>query len=181
MKLNCLGSRRFRRSSPGRSGYTLLEVLFYVSLISLFSGSFVVVLRGAYQASHDTRAMVERAAQLHRFARDWVRDVHAARSSEAVLDPSGTQRLILQNDGENEIEYQPEVDRIRRVQRQGGEVIHRETYLMGEQVDVQWQREDARPLVEARVWRVTDDEGRILRRHIAARLAANWRYAGEAP
>jgi hypothetical protein len=175
--------RRQRRWVPGRrSGYTLIEVLFYVSLIGLISGSFVAVLRGTYQASQETAGLVLRGAQWHRFARDWVDDVHSARGAEIVREGRRGVRLVLQKDEEVEVVYQGAQDRMERVERRAGEVTHRETYSFGEPVDVQWQTDESLPFLEATAWRgTTGGDERVLFRHVTARLATDWRYAGETP
>jgi type II secretory pathway pseudopilin PulG len=165
-----------------RSGYTLLEVSLYVTFIGVLGASFVSVLRGAYRAQQETATMLHQSAQLHRFSQDWVRDVHAARQSVVVRNDSGEERLQLVADGDNTVEYWAAGDVIRRVQRQDDELVHQETYKIGDATELEWVLDDPGDFVEARLWRITlSDAGRVLRRQFIARLAANWRFAEETP
>ena len=164
------------------SGYTLLEVSLYVTLVGVLGASFVSVLRGAYRAQQEATTMLHESAQLHRFSQDWVGDIRAARHAEVVRNDSGKERLQLALEGDNTVEYWAAGDVIRRVHRQDDELVHQETYKMGDSTQLEWVLGDSGDFVEARLWRLTlGDASRVPRRQFIARLAANWRFAEETP
>lgn len=168
-----------RRSShrERRAGYSLIEMVLYISLVGLFSPLFAVLLQRAGQAGHDTTMMLLDARQLYRFHRDWTEDVHAALRADLLVDDpdSGTLRLEL-GDG-TVVQYLWDHDRIRRRQWDDETLMHQEAYVLDNPLEVEWVVGRADGLLEVRLWRpIPSGPSHSLHRQIVARIGSQHHF-----
>jgi hypothetical protein len=177
MKRRNADAKGTRSHGGWRAGYTLIEMVLYISMVGFFSSLFAVLLHRANQARHETTTMLLDARQLHRFHRDWTEDVHAATEAELLPIDANHVKLRLQLHDGTFVEYLLDLDRIRRHQWSGDALIHQEAYVVDDPLEVEWILEQSDGLLEVKLWEPnTERQPHSLRRQIVARLGSQRRY-----
>lgn len=129
------------RQSLGRRGYTLLEMLFVISLSSVLIGGVAVLLAELWRAQDSIDDQNTALNSVVRMAQQFRTDVHQATAVEfsataaETRSPPFTIALSMQQ----KVEYRSEVGRIVRVLHSGDEIKQRESYSLPADASVKWQ------------------------------------------
>jgi prepilin-type N-terminal cleavage/methylation domain-containing protein len=151
-------TRTAREIARGRAaGFTLVEMLMVISLLSIVLCTVGVIfhgLRSAQRAIGDHQTAID---GITRLAEQFREDVHSAASAEILaggadaaaataepVEEKGSPRdmLKLSQPNESEIDYQFDGGRVTRVVRSGDQITQRESYGLPERCQVQWLLDD---------------------------------------
>lgn len=133
-------------------GFTLLEVIVAISLVSVVMGGATVLLQGVWRVEHSVRHHQADLAGAFRLSESFRNDVHATQPDMVSLARSttGTATLVLRLPDERIVEYTAGAAQVERIARRGSEVLHRDTFLLKPESTVEWQlaaADDASPLI----------------------------------
>jgi prepilin-type N-terminal cleavage/methylation domain-containing protein len=122
------------RSTPVRDGFTLLEAMVALTVLSVVLASAAIALNTIYRAEETVRRHRRTAENLSRLELRLRRDVHRADRLHFVEDEQadgGDRRALrLEMGGEELIEYHAVDDRVRRETRRGEEMLQRDTFYI---------------------------------------------------
>lgn len=124
-RFNRAARRPGRPPHVSRRGYSLVEALVVISINSVLMAVALTLLATLLKSERDGRQHFERTRSLVRLADDLRHD--AATAERAESDPSEP-TLRLQSPKDRTIEFTCDGDRIRRVEREGASIRHREAY-----------------------------------------------------
>lgn len=88
------------RSRRGQAGFTLVELLIVLTLVSVIGGVVVSALVSSMQSTRDTQARVGAMAELQRAAENVTREVRAACPVVGPVLDDSTITAAIQRDGE---------------------------------------------------------------------------------
>lgn len=138
---NRLGTDEWRRARRHAPGFTLVEVVIAVSMVSFVMGGAAVLLQGVWRVERSTRHHAQNLAADFRLAESFRSDMHLADTSAAAPlagVESANQLALTLVDGRT-VEYTADLAQVERVVRRGGEIISRDTFLLKPQATVRWQ------------------------------------------
>lgn len=143
--------RRWRR------GYSLIEVLMAVAIVSMVMTAVAVAMQAMYNVDRQLKDNAAHGQVVRRLSLQLRSDAHMA-SDVALLDaedePAGV-LLTLPAAGEV-IEYQSNAGRVIRTRRRELEELGREVYSLGKTTTVHWRIvESPSPIVELKMVRPT--------------------------
>jgi prepilin-type N-terminal cleavage/methylation domain-containing protein len=141
-----------RQSRPAlRRGVSLIELLVVISIASVIIGLCVTTIHLLLRSERDQSRDVRTAAIVSRLAEVYREDVHATSQSEIVVDAEHAQ-LILTDPPGREIVYTADEHLLRRVERLGGALVHRDVFCFPPESRIRFAREES-----PRIVRVTID------------------------
>jgi prepilin-type N-terminal cleavage/methylation domain-containing protein len=110
-------------ANSNRRGYTLIELMLVIVLVSLVLGSVAALLGGAFRAN---RTMQNHRSAMHavqRLAEQFREDIHGAASVEAV-----DQKLAINLPEEKIAVYELKQNIVERTVTSAGKVVHRDGF-----------------------------------------------------
>jgi prepilin-type N-terminal cleavage/methylation domain-containing protein len=130
-----------KQGEAQRRGFTLLEVIVAISMVSVVMGGAAVLLQGVWRVERSVRHHQVDLAGAFRLSESFRNDVHAAQPDKVSLARSatGTAKLVLTLPDERIVEYTAGAAQVERIARRGSEVLHRDTFLLKPESTVQWQ------------------------------------------
>jgi type II secretory pathway component PulJ len=135
----------------GRRGYSLVETLVAIALVTAAFGTVIVTLEGMFRSSRQVRSEAEAQLDLERFAARFRADAHEASSVEAERagEEGETAALVLVLPEGRAVRYAIEPAGVRRVLSRGETVEHRDTYRLPRSSAAGWrvQKDRLRPRV----------------------------------
>ena len=135
------------RPARRRRGYTLVECLVALSLLSVTLTTVALTLHTLYQADHRLRDELAYESELERFTAQLRTDAHPA--VEATIDSSTVEvsaadSLELSLGADRTIQYSILPERIERTAHQADTVRHRESYRLPPSASAKWQMQEDR-------------------------------------
>ncbi|MFV1968437.1 MAG: type II secretion system protein J [Pirellulaceae bacterium] len=138
---------RLRNRVRARPGYTLVEMMVVMSIVSLLLSSVGVALHSLFRVDQHLRQGVVQAMLLTRVSLTLRGDAHEADS--ATTD--GPSRVVLAYADDRTVAYAYDAEKARlvRLVRQGDKIQHREVYRLPKDAAVSWRTEkvEAKTLV----------------------------------
>ena len=128
----------FQQRLNHRQGTSLIEMLIVISVWSVVIGVLAVLL-GQLLPGNVARAAVEQQDALARLQRQFASDVREA-TSDQMPEEEGKEAVRLLFDENHSVSYVLGERDLRRLERRGGEVVSREAYRLGSQVQVRVDR-----------------------------------------
>ena len=115
-----------------RRGYTLVETLVVIAVLSVVLGSVTLSLHAMYRSARHMRDALARYQQLERLAIQFRVDVHQAVSATANNpdDPKVLHQLQLMLGDKRTVDYRLLETRIDRIVHNGGDLEHQDTYYI---------------------------------------------------
>lgn len=175
--------RRTRQTRiGGRGGYSLVEMLVMMTIVSFVLTSVGIALHSLFRTDRNLRNHIVQDTVLARLSLQLRRDAHRSAAAELVEGDRGASRLTFSmSDGEI-VAYSTESQRIVRVASRGEDVLHREVYALPDRSQVRWELETQRnpPLLALEIVHSTgaiegaDDA--LRRKHFDAVVGLNREY-----
>lgn len=130
-----------------RRGYSLIETLVAIALITTTFSTIVVTLDGMFRASRGVRGEAESQLDLERFAARFRGDAHEALSVESKQEggESGAGTLAFALADGRTARYTIEPGGVGRVLSGGEKAEHRDTYRLPRYVAATWRLQTDRP------------------------------------
>ncbi|NLX97823.1 MAG: hypothetical protein GXY83_16795 [Rhodopirellula sp.] len=131
-----------------RRGYSLIETLAAMTLVTTTFTAVAVSLHQMYRSTRSVQDELSMELELGRFAIQFRADAHQALSVEmedSVKTKTDSQTLSLVLPDERTVHYVLQPRRIDRTVRRGAEARHRETYRLPRWFAPRWQLEPERP------------------------------------
>ena len=141
---------------PGRPGYSLIEVLLAVGIVSMTLSAIAVSLQAMYRAERTLKANAVHGQTVPRLALQLRKDTHAAGTATLLnaTDPSAGVLLTLPT-SDDTVEYQSAAGRVMRTRRRGEVELGREIYALDKTTTLQWRTiESPSPRVELEIDRL---------------------------
>jgi type II secretory pathway pseudopilin PulG len=129
----------FQQRLNHRHGTSLIEMLIVISVWSVVIGVLAVLLGQLLRAGNVARAAVEQQVALARLQRQFASDVREA-TSDQMPEEEGKEAVRLLFDENHSVSYVLGERDLRRLERRGGEVVSREAFRLGSQVQVRVDR-----------------------------------------
>jgi prepilin-type N-terminal cleavage/methylation domain-containing protein len=123
---------------PFRRGYTLVEMMFAITLTSIVLATVGVMLHGVFRVQRTMADHTQFLDHLSRLAEQFRNDVHQAQS----VEPAGQSCVVSFRDGK-QIEYRVAADGISRTVRRGKEILGRDTHFLPIEFAGQWKLDAA--------------------------------------
>ena len=137
-------------------GYSLIEVLVAVGIVSMVMTAAAVALQTMYRVDRQMKDNMAYEQVSPRMSLQLRSDVHSANDVTMLEGPNETDglSLLLATTGET-IEYRSEVGRIVRTRRREEKVLGREVYYLGKTATFRWTKTSLpSPQVELEIVRV---------------------------
>jgi prepilin-type N-terminal cleavage/methylation domain-containing protein len=143
-----------------RRGYTLVELLVVISIVTVALTSVAVALHSLFQVDKQLRQELADAATLTRLAARLRSDAHGAEKAELMAGQTGTGGAAFTAQDGRRIEYREESRRLVRTARRGDNVEHRDVFALPDHASAAWKigKEGATTLVSLAI---TQQRGRI--------------------
>lgn len=116
----------YSRRAGGRAGKTLVEMLVLMLILNVIVALGATTLIGAMRAEQQVRRGSVQQRALAQLSRSFRRDAHRALACEV------SEECEFTLPGGQSIHYRQAAPRIAREIRRGGEVVHRDTFLLGD-------------------------------------------------
>lgn len=130
-----------------RPGNTLVEMVIVVTVLSFVLSAAALSLHLLYRSESQLREELRTTRNLDRLSRRWREDVHAAVSAQQVDSsgegPSATAGIDVVLPGGDTVEYRAEAGAVRRTVRRDDAVVHRDTFLLGDERGATWAESTA--------------------------------------
>ena len=136
-------------------GYSLIEVLLAVTIISIVLTAVAVSMQTMYRADRQLKDNAAYGQVVPRLSLQLRTDVHAASEAVVVNAPRAAAGVVLTLATSGElIEYQSEAGRVIRTRRRDQEELGREVFSLGKDATLQWRTVEApTPMVELEIVR----------------------------
>lgn len=132
-----------------RRGYSLIETLAAITLVSTTFTTVAVALHGMYRSTQRVQEELAVERELERFSVQFRADAHEATSAKAEpsSDPKKDPQILSLSLADKQIaQYTLQPQRIDRALRRGDEVRHRETYRLPKGSVSRWQVQGERQI-----------------------------------
>ncbi len=114
-----------------RHGFTLIEMIVVMTVLSVVWLSITCVLYTLYRADHRLRDDLQREHAIDRFAMRLRLDARAASSANLLANAEGGDELVLSTVEERSIHYGLSDEGVYRIVRQGEAILHRDMFFTG--------------------------------------------------
>jgi prepilin-type N-terminal cleavage/methylation domain-containing protein len=143
-----------------RRGYSLVECLVAISLMSTTLGVVAITLHSLRRQDASLRQDLEQAREFHRFVQRWRDDVHGARAASngdgRQAENSNAVLRLTMNSTET-IEYTFEQEQVLRTHRVGNKIRHRDSFGLPDAASCRWIIERDRAIPRVRLNRQRDN------------------------
>jgi prepilin-type N-terminal cleavage/methylation domain-containing protein len=122
---------RERQPKALRRGFTFVEMLVTMAVVSMVFATVVVVVALLWRAHDNVRDESARSAAVARLVAQLRADAHVADTATLVSADGETQNLLQLRSGTSRVEYRRDAERMIRTAFENDRAVHREVFWLG--------------------------------------------------
>jgi prepilin-type N-terminal cleavage/methylation domain-containing protein len=135
------------RASSRRGGFTLVEMLIVIGLMSTVFAAVALTLHSLLRVNNHIREELPNSASLLRLSLQVRNDAHSATSFATETAPAGGQLARFQLGSDAFVTYQATNGGIVRRASRGQQQVHQELFRLNGKSNAEWTRDDSTHLV----------------------------------